>query len=121
MKKSFFHIISLTLIFFISLQSVNLIVYYSLFKINQESLAEEYCEKIILDCNACCFLEKKMAEDNSETSAPENIQINHIKLALYNSENLSFNLFANKITYQYILNLNYSLGFNQIPSPIPIV
>jgi len=51
-----------------------LAVYYSLYKINTEELTASCCEKKVDNCNAHCYLDKKMNEENDKgktSGAPE--------------------------------------------------
>ena len=56
----------------LGLQSCNLIIYYTLFKLNQENLAKTVCEQKVKECNACCYLNKKMAEETDKENPSSN-------------------------------------------------
>lgn len=107
--------------FFISIYSVNLVIYYSFFIINQNSLTEEVCLKIVEDCNACCFLDKKMSENSTKNSSAENFNLNPVKIHINFSDNFSFPLSQNTNLYSEFLKFNFSQGYSQTTSPIPIV
>ncbi len=66
MKKYIKNSICIIAILLLGLQSCNLIIYYTLFKINQENLAKTVCEQIVKECNACCYLDKKMSEETDK-------------------------------------------------------
>ncbi len=42
-----------------------LAVYYSLYKVNTAGLTASCCEKKVENCNAHCYLDKKMNEENN--------------------------------------------------------
>lgn len=48
-----------------------LAVYYSLYIFNVKKLTESCCEKKVKDCNAKCFVQKKMNEDNGKNNKNE--------------------------------------------------
>ena len=56
-----------------------LAVYYSLYKINTEQLIAICCEKKVANCNAHCYLDKKM---NNEDHKHDNATTSDIKLKL---------------------------------------
>jgi hypothetical protein len=56
-----------------------LAVYYSLYTLNTENLTKSCCEKKVENCNAHCYLEKKM---NDEDSKNNNGTTSDIKLKL---------------------------------------
>jgi hypothetical protein len=59
-------ILSVLIIIVLFLHTNYLVVYYSLYEINTEELTASCCEKIVVNCNAHCYLDKKInAEDNT--------------------------------------------------------
>ena len=62
-------------ILLLGFQTNNLLIYYTLFKINQRNLIQTVCEQKVKDCNACCYLDKKMTEENNEESPAANQKI----------------------------------------------
>lgn len=79
------------------------------------------CLKIVEDCNACCYLDKKMSENSGNNSSAENLNLNPVKIQINFSVNLTFPPSLNKIQYSEFLKFNFSQGYSQTTSPIPIV
>ncbi len=64
------NILVLTVMTALGLQTNFQLFYYVLFSVNQAELTEEVCEAVKPECNACCYLEKKMDEGNESESLP---------------------------------------------------
>lgn len=61
-----------------------LVVYYSLYEINTEELTASCCEKIVINCNAHCYLDKKInAEDNKTGSENGTAADSKLKITEY--------------------------------------
>jgi len=61
-------ILSLALILVLFLHTNYLAVYYSLYELNTEELTASCCEKIVVNCNAHCYLDKKMNDQENRNS-----------------------------------------------------
>jgi hypothetical protein len=95
-----------------ALQSANFAFYFVLFKINQQQLIDEVCEKVVENCNACCYLDKKMTEQNGDANSKNNVNKVELKILDYtvagflyediSSNNLiNYRCFSNGIANQY--------------------
>lgn len=70
------------------------------YKLNQDYLIDEKCEMIVDDCNACCYLNKKVNEQSEENNKSENKIITLSKLTEYNiSETFTLSIFPEHISY----------------------
>ena len=96
------------------------LLYCGVFALNQETLAETVCEKIVNDCNACCYLNKKIEQSSDESKATaENVSIK-LKLSeftvhyfsLPETKNTSSRIFSDK-------SLNPAKGFYSLPGKPP--
>lgn len=45
-----------------------LVVYYSLYEMNTEELTASCCEKKVVNCNAHCYLDKKMSDQEDRNT-----------------------------------------------------
>jgi hypothetical protein len=80
-----------------------ILTYYSLYKLNKDYLVSEKCEMVVEDCNACCYLNKKVAEQSEENNTSENKIITLTKLADYNiSDFFNLHVFSQQISYVYV-------------------
>jgi len=106
--------ISLSLILFLHINFIGL--YYSLYSINKKELVESVCEKKNDSCEAKCFLEKKINEEN-DADAKSNTPVKEMKLKvsefivsgvtlLYSPINISDQLINN--------SQKYSSGYPQL-------
>lgn len=73
------NILCLCLVLILFLHTNYLAVYYSLYEINTEELTASCCEKIVVNCNAHCYLDKKMNEEDNKNT---NGTVSDIKLKL---------------------------------------
>lgn len=77
MKKTSLKFFTVLLIGMMFMQTNYLLVYYGLFQLNRKTLAEEVCEAVVPDCDACCYLDKQMnAEEKNTGSSAEPIRKN---------------------------------------------
>lgn len=80
-------ILCLGLILILFLHTNYLAVYYTLFAINNAELTESCCKKIVINCNAHCYLDQKMNEqddkNNKGTSAEIKLKITDYLLTDY--------------------------------------
>jgi len=96
------------------------LMYYGVFKINQDFLSEELCEKKTTDCNACCYLNKKIDEENGDakTSAP-NVKLKQ-KLSEYTVKDFHPLKNINPSLYSFVdFNININEGYSLIPGKPP--
>lgn len=119
MRKSVKNTLVLLLLFLLGIQTNHLIIYYTLFSINRDALAMEVCEQKTDDCNACCYLSKKMAEDTDKADPIEknasqrNVKISEYTLLLIEladieqSDNNFFNLHSGNILTGYLTTLKH--------------
>ena len=105
-------------IFFLNTNYVML--YYGIFKLNQSDLAATVCEKKIAECNACCYLNKKLDQQSDETKAPaENINIK-LKLSEFTVNYFILPETNNSTSIQFTdKSLNPSKGFYSLPGKPP--
>ncbi len=61
-------ILSVFVILLLFLHTNYLAVYYSLYKINNKELTASCCEKKVDNCNARCYLDKKMNDENRKSA-----------------------------------------------------
>ena len=88
MKKTSLKFFTVLLIGMMFMQTNYLLVYYGLFQLNRDALADEVCEEVVVDCNACCYLNKQMNEEeqNANSSAEpvrKNVTRDKINLSDY--------------------------------------
>jgi len=57
--------------------------YYSLYTINVNALTEDYCEKVNPCCNAHCYLDKQVNEDNDVRKNKDQKSENKLILSEY--------------------------------------
>lgn len=77
MKKTALNTFTILLIGMLFLQTNYLLVFYGLFQLNREALTEEVCEQVVVECNACCYLDKQMnAEEQDTNSSAEPVRKN---------------------------------------------
>lgn len=92
-----------------------LTVYYSLYEINTEALTAGCCEKKVENCNAHCYLQKKMNDEDGKNSNGNSPEIK-LKLTEYVVTEYSPGLFPNN-SNQYYSN-NYLKPVPSSPSEI---
>lgn len=78
-----------------------LAVYYTLYKFNTEGLTASCCEKKVANCNAHCYLEKKMNEEDSNSKKGTSSEIK-LKLSEYVVADYNPDLIANKNNALYL-------------------
>ncbi len=61
-------ILCLLIVSLLFLHTNYVLFYYSLYEINVTSLTVSCCEKIIVNCNAHCYLDKKIDGKDSESN-----------------------------------------------------
>ncbi|HEX2788655.1 MAG TPA: hypothetical protein VHP32_12220 [Ignavibacteria bacterium] len=95
------------------LQAANFAFYFVLFKINQQKLIDEVCEKVVENCNACCYLDKKITEQNGDSNTQKsNVNKFELKILDYTIANflqqdisssnlISYHSFSDGIFNQY--------------------
>ena len=105
-------------IFFVNTNYVML--YYGIVKLNQSDLAATVCEKKTAECNACCYLNKKLDQQSDETKAPaENINIK-LKLSEFTVNYFILPETNNSTSIQFTdKSLNLSKGFYSLPGKPP--
>ncbi|MCB0723507.1 MAG: hypothetical protein KDC73_02305 [Ignavibacteriae bacterium] len=118
MKRTALNSIAIVMVVMLFLQTNYLLVFYGLFQLNRKALTEEVCEKKVEGCNACCYLNKKMNEDeqNSQTApdpvrkpaTKENIKLSEYVVNFINLANISYNDLLN---YTRISESLYSSGY----------
>lgn len=63
-------------------------------------MTDEKCEMIVDNCNACCYLNKKVTEQSEENNTSENKIITLNKLTEYNvSDAFTLSIFPEHISY----------------------
>lgn len=62
-----------------------------------------------------------MSENSTKNSSAENFNLNPVKIHINFSDNFSFPLSQNTNLYSEFLKFNFSQGYSQTTSPIPIV
>lgn len=116
---------SIIMVIMLFLQTNYLLVYYGLFQLNRKALTEEVCEKKVEGCNACCYLNKKMNEDerNSQTApdpvrkpvTKENIKLSEYVVTYINLANISY---SDLLKYTHSTESLYTSGYaNTIDHP----
>lgn len=84
--------------------------YFSLYTVNVSSLTETYCEKVKPCCNAHCYLDKKMNEDNDVSKNKDQRSESKLVIGEYvvnESGSLSFLLNKNKyFIYSAVISAN---------------
>lgn len=77
MKKTALNTFTILLVGMLFLQTNYLLVFYGLFQLNRDALTEEVCEQVVVECNACCYLDKQMnAEEQDANSNAEPVRKN---------------------------------------------
>ena len=69
MKKTSLKIFTVLMVGMLFLQTNYLLVFYGLFQLNRDALTEEVCEKVVEKCNACCYLNKQMNEEEQNANS----------------------------------------------------
>lgn len=80
--KTFKIILSAILVMLLMLHTNYVLVYYSMYEINVEQLTQSCCEKKVDNCNAHCYLEKKIHENTDNSGKGNNSDIK-LKLSEY--------------------------------------
>lgn len=95
-------------------------LYYGIFKLNQNILAETVCEKKTVDCNACCYLNKKIEQESDESKASaEAVKIKQ-KLSEFTVKHFSLQHTQSKTSHYSISNnINLSEGYYSLPGKPP--
>lgn len=83
MKKAFKTFICISLAGILLIHANYLMFYYVLYSINTASLTENFCEKKKSCCNAHCYLDKKLNEQNDEKSSKQQTAEIKIKISEY--------------------------------------
>ncbi|HMS63623.1 MAG TPA: hypothetical protein PKD83_00055 [Ignavibacteria bacterium] len=94
-----------------------LAVYYTLYVVNTESLTKSCCEMIVDNCNAHCYLDKKMSE---ESDSKNGITVEmKLKLSEFqiSKENSNFNNSGNHKFVNGNSKLMKTLFFPKIEHP----
>ncbi len=92
-----------------------LAVYYSLYEINTEALTASCCEKKVENCNAHCYLDKKM---NDEDNKSNNGTTSDIKLKLTEYVVTDHSPVLNSGQTDLFYTVNYLIPFKDISSEI---
>ena len=77
-------VISVFLLVLLCMQTNYLLVYYALFEINRDALTAEMCVEREKNCNACCYLDKKMSgEEGKADPVDKTVTRNNLKVLEY--------------------------------------
>ncbi|MBK6536531.1 MAG: hypothetical protein IPG09_01725 [Ignavibacteria bacterium] len=83
MKKAFKTFICISLAGILLIHSSYLMFYYALYSINTASLIENFCEKKKSCCNAHCYLDKIISEQDEEKNSKQQTLEIKIKITEY--------------------------------------
>lgn len=108
-------ILCLSLVMILFLHTNYLAVYYSLYTLNTENLTKSCCEKKVANCNAHCYLEKKM---NDEDNKNNNGTTADIKLKLTEFVVTDHSPFLNSNQTDLFYSDNYLIPFKDICTDI---
>ncbi|MDZ4712573.1 MAG: hypothetical protein SGI89_09655 [bacterium] len=93
------NILCIGLVFIMFLHCNYLCLYYALYKINVHDLTETCCVKIVDNCNAHCYLDKKMNEESDGSAKGLKFE-SKVKLSEFEVANLTAGLY-NKDDHNY--------------------
>ena len=79
--KIFPKILSTVLLVTFFLNTNYVIMYYGVFKLNQNILAETVCENKTADCKGCCYLKKKIEQESKDEQSASELLKNKQKLS----------------------------------------
>lgn len=68
MKQAYNKILSTLVLIALFIQVNQVGVYYLLFELNQNKIANTVCEKVVVHCDGKCFLKKQIAKSENEES-----------------------------------------------------
>ena len=83
MKKAFKTFICISLAGILLIHANYLVFYYVLYSINTASLTENFCEKKKSCCNAHCYLDKIISEQDEEKNSKQQTSEIKIKITEY--------------------------------------
>ncbi len=111
-------ILSLLLILVLSLHTNYLALYYSLYELNTEALTASCCEKKEVNCNAHCYLDKKMNDQESKNSKGISSDIK-LKITEYIVSDYLPELTPDKLIkfYSYLNHFNLNETISDIDHP----
>lgn len=95
-------------------------MYYGVFKLNQSVLAATVCEKKTEGCNGCCYLKKKLEQENTDPQSAAEMLKTKQKLSEFTVKYLP--LPKNNITAIYLSfrsELILSEGYSSLPCKPP--
>ena len=96
------------------------LMYYGVFKLNQTILTESVCEKKTEGCNACCYLNKKIEQEGSDSKATAELVKTKEKLSEFVVKYFSLPETRNTTSFSSIDNFfNLSPGYFSLPGKPP--
>ncbi|MEO8665718.1 MAG: hypothetical protein ABI462_09500 [Ignavibacteria bacterium] len=104
-------ILCLVIVSLLMLHTNYVFLYYSLYEINKTGLTESCCEKKVDNCDAHCYLDKKINEDNNDSKGTT-VEMK-LKISEYIVKEYSPVLLSEKNKdYTFHNNISFTKGFS---------
>ena len=119
MKKAFKTFVCISLAGILLIHANYLMFYYALYSINTASLTENFCEKKKSCCNAHCYLDKIISEQDGERNSKQQTSEIKIKISEYDVQEDTKILFSpeSKKYLSFIQVLPDTIFLNYIDHP----